>query len=39
MCVVTLIAVLVATDTNTSDIAAEGAPARQPSPETGGQAT
>ena len=39
MCVVTLDAVLVATETNTSDIAEEGAPARRPSPEPGGQAT
>ena len=39
LCVVTLIAVLVATETNTSDIAEEGASARRPSPEPGGQAT
>ena len=39
MCVVTLIAVFVATETNTSDIAEEDAPPRRPSPEPGGQAT
>ena len=39
MCVVTLIAVLVATETSTSDIAEEGPRASRPSPEPGGQAT
>jgi MHS family shikimate/dehydroshikimate transporter-like MFS transporter len=39
MCVVTIVAVLAATETNTSDIAEEGSRASRPTPEPGGQAT